>query len=53
MVAPLKGKSAKEVTAAMVNTWIKGGGGIPRSVYMDKKGIHSDALPDVLQTTRY
>ena len=36
MVAPLKGKSAKEVTAAMVNTWIKGGGGIPRSVYMDK-----------------
>ena len=36
MVAPLKGKSAKEVTAAMVNTWIKGGGGIPRSVYMDQ-----------------
>ena len=30
MVAPLKSKSAKEVSSAVLNTWVKGAGGIPK-----------------------
>jgi hypothetical protein len=35
MVAPLRSKSAKEVSSAVLNTWVKGAGGIPKTFHAD------------------
>ena len=35
MVAPLQKKSAKEVSSAILNTWVKGAGGIPKIFHTD------------------
>ena len=35
MVAPLKSKSAKEVSSAVLNMWVKGAGGIPKTFHAD------------------
>ena len=35
MVAPLRSKSAKEVSSAVLNTWVKGAGGIPNTFHAD------------------
>ena len=35
MVAPLKSKSAKEVSSAVLNTWVKGAGGISKTFHAD------------------
>ena len=35
MVAPLKSKSAKEVSSAVLNTWVKEAGGIPKTFHTD------------------
>ena len=35
MVAPLRSKSAKEVSSAGLNTWVKGAGGIPKTFHAD------------------
>ena len=35
MVAPLRSKSAKEVSSAVLNTWVKGARGIPKTFHAD------------------
>ena len=35
MVAPLRSKSAKEVSSAVLNMWVKGAGGIPKTFHAD------------------
>ena len=35
MVAPLRSKSAKEVSSVVLNTWVKGDGGIPKTFHAD------------------
>ena len=40
MVATLKSKSAKEVSLAVLNTWVKEAGGIPKTVHAGKEFTH-------------